>query len=44
LSEIYVALAVLFGLLINKEKLMLHQKFGLVISIISAIILAIIVS
>lgn len=44
LSESYIALAALLGLMINKEKLMKHQKLGLVISILSAIILAIIYS
>jgi drug/metabolite transporter (DMT)-like permease len=44
LSESYVALAVLLGLFINKEKLLLHQKLGLIISILGAITLAILVS
>ncbi|MEK6862667.1 MAG: EamA family transporter [Nanoarchaeota archaeon] len=44
LSESYIALAVLLGLFINKEKLMTHQKIGLVISFISVIILAILAS
>ena len=33
---------VLLGLMINKEKLVRHQKFGLIVSISSAILLAII--
>lgn len=44
LSESYIALAALLGLMINKEKLMKHQKFGLIISLLSAIILAVIYS
>ena len=40
ISESYIVLAVLLGLIINKERLMKHQKFGLIISIISAIALA----
>ena len=44
LSESYIALAALLGLIINKEKLMKHQKLGLVISLLSAIILAAIYS
>ena len=42
LSESYIALAALLGLLINKEILMKHQKLGLAISLLSAIILAMI--
>jgi drug/metabolite transporter (DMT)-like permease len=41
LSESYIALAALLGLLINKERLMVHQKFGLVMSLSSAVFLAI---
>jgi drug/metabolite transporter (DMT)-like permease len=40
LSESYIIVAVLLGLFINKEKLQKHQKFGLIIAIISAIVLA----
>ena len=40
LSESYIALAALLGLLINKEKLLIHQKFGLVVTLMSAIALA----
>lgn len=40
LSENYVVLAVLLGLVINKEKLMKHQKVGLLVAISSAIVLA----
>lgn len=40
LSESYIIVAVLLGLFVNKEKLQKHQKFGLIVAIISAIILA----
>lgn len=40
LSESYIIIAVILGLVINKEKLRLHQKLGLITAIISAIILA----
>ncbi len=40
LSESYIIVAVLLGLFINKEKLQKHQKFGLIIAVISAIVLA----
>ena len=40
LSESYIIIAVILGLTINREKLKLHQKLGLVISIFAAIILA----
>ncbi len=40
LSESYIIPAVLLGIFVNKEKLRLHQKVGLVGAIICAIILA----
>lgn len=40
ISESYIALAALLGLLINKEMLFKHQKVGLVMALISAVILA----
>lgn len=40
LSESYIIIAVLLGMFINKENLHAHQKIGLVIAIISAIVLA----
>ena len=41
LSESYIIIAVLLGLLINKEKLHSHQKIGLIGAIIAAIFLTI---
>ncbi|HEY9584380.1 MAG TPA: EamA family transporter [Candidatus Paceibacterota bacterium] len=40
LSESYIIVAVILGLLINREKIQKHQKFGLIVAIIAAIILA----
>ncbi len=40
ISESYIALAALFGLSFNKEKLQKHQKAGLVITVIAAVVLA----
>lgn len=40
LSESYIIVAVILGLLVNKEKLLTHQKIGLVGSIVSAIVLS----
>ena len=40
LSESYIIIAVILGLTINKEKIKFHQKIGLVMAIISAIVLA----
>jgi drug/metabolite transporter (DMT)-like permease len=40
LSESYIIIAVLLGLFIGKEKLQLHQKWGLVGAIVSAVTLA----
>ena len=40
LSESYIIIAVILGLAINKEKIHLHQKLGLVVAIIAAITLA----
>lgn len=42
LSESYIIIAVLLGLLSNKERLHRHQKIGLVIAIVFAIVLALI--
>jgi len=40
ISESYIIIAVLLGMYVNKEKLKSHQKVGLIIALISAIILA----
>ena len=40
ISESYIALAALLGLVINREKLLTRQKIGLVVSLASAVILA----
>lgn len=40
LSESYIIVAVLLGIFINKERLQRHQKFGLIMAFISAIVLA----
>ncbi len=40
ISEGYIALAAMFGLSINKEKIKKHQVVGLVITIVAALILA----
>lgn len=40
LSESYIIVAVALGLVINREKLCPHQKFGLVVSILAALALA----
>jgi transporter family protein len=40
LSESYIIVAVLLGLFINRERLQQHQKFGLIMALISAIVLA----
>ena len=40
LSESYIALAVLLGLLINNERLLAHQKLGLIVVFVSAVFLA----
>ncbi len=40
LSESYIIITVLLGLFINKEKLLTHQKIGLIVALISAITLA----
>lgn len=37
LTENYITLAALLGLIINKERLMLHQKSGLVLALLSAV-------
>jgi drug/metabolite transporter (DMT)-like permease len=41
LSESYIALAALLGMAIGKEKLLIHQKFGLCVALSCAIILAV---
>ena len=40
LSESYIALAAVLGITFNKEKLVTHQTFGLMLSVIAAIALA----
>ncbi len=40
ISESYIALAVLFGLVINKELIMKHQKIGLIVALGSAVALS----
>ena len=42
LSESYIIIAVLLGLIINRERLQTHQKFGLIGAIITVIILILI--
>ena len=44
ISESYIIIAVILGLFINKEKLQIHQKIGLVGAIATAITLAVITS
>ncbi|MFH0987959.1 MAG: DMT family transporter [Parcubacteria group bacterium] len=44
LSESYIIIAVLLGLFMNKERLQLHQKIGLVGAVVSAIVLSMITS
>lgn len=43
-SESYIVIAVLLGLVVNKEKLHVHQKFGLIGAIIMALMLALTIS
>ncbi len=40
LSESYIAIAALFGLLINREALRMHQKEGMIVALASAVLLA----
>lgn len=40
ISESYIIITVLLGLFVNKEKLKYHQKIGLIIAVLAAIILA----
>lgn len=40
LSESYIIIAVILGLFVNKEKLERHQKIGLIIAVIAAVIIA----
>jgi drug/metabolite transporter (DMT)-like permease len=42
LSEAYIALAALLGILVNRERLMIHQRIGLVGAVIAAICLAVV--
>ncbi len=41
LSENYIVLAALLGLLVNKEALLKHQKIGLAVAVSSAVVLAV---
>ncbi|MGA3020818.1 MAG: EamA family transporter, partial [Candidatus Micrarchaeales archaeon] len=43
ISENYIALAAILGLVINREHLMAHQKLGLVIALSSAVVLSLMV-
>lgn len=40
LSESYIIIAVILGLAIGRERLQLHQKVGLVVAVVAAIVLA----
>lgn len=40
ISEGYIALAALLGLVITKEKIVFHQKFGIVVTVVAASLLA----
>lgn len=40
LSESYIIIAVILGLAVNKEKIKVHQKWGLCLAILSAVVLA----
>jgi drug/metabolite transporter (DMT)-like permease len=40
LSESYIIIAVILGLAVNKEKIKPHQKVGLIVAIIAAVVLA----
>ena len=42
LSESYIIISVMLGLVVSGEKLQLHQKIGLVFALVGAIILAVI--
>ena len=42
ISESYIALAALLGMLINREILMKHQKAGLIAALASAVLLSMI--
>ena len=42
LTESYIIIVVLLGLLVNKEKLIYRQKVGLVIALVAAIVLAVV--
>ena len=40
LSENFIAVAALLGFVVNREKFLLHQKVGLIVALVSAIVLA----
>ncbi len=40
ISENYIAVAALLGLVITKEKILPHQKAGLVVALVAAVALA----
>ncbi|MBP7832068.1 MAG: DMT family transporter [Candidatus Pacebacteria bacterium] len=40
LTESYIIIVVLLGLMVNKEKLVRHQKLGLIIAVAAAVVLA----
>lgn len=40
ISESYIVIAVILGMYLNKEKLKIHQKLGILVAIVAAIILA----
>ncbi len=40
LSESYIIVAVILGILVNHERLQRHQKFGLIVAVFSAVMLA----
>jgi len=42
ISESYIALAAMFGIVLNREKLGMHQKLGLGLTVISVIMLALV--
>jgi uncharacterized membrane protein len=44
LSESYIIIAVILGLAINKERIHFHQKVGLIVAVLSAVMLATVTS
>lgn len=42
ISESYIVVSVILGLIYNKEKIKKHQYFGLIVTVVCAIILALI--